>query len=106
MSIDLSNLPPANRPGYFTFAAGDGQLVHEVDARECAYDWAVAGGVATARPDQSCANFPNGRGGSKVAHLQNGTKSTSNGADMTVDVHFTTDTPGCAITVRGTANKS
>jgi hypothetical protein len=52
------------------------------------------------------ANFPDGRGGSQLAHLQSGTKSTTDGASMTIDVHFATDAPSnCAIHVQGTASK-
>jgi hypothetical protein len=104
-SIDLSNVPPANQPGYFTFSAAPGEVVHEVDARGCTYDWAVTGDAANAAPNQSCATFPDGRGGNQVVHLQSGTKSTPDGVSMNIDVHFTND-PGCAIEVHGTASKS
>ncbi len=105
-SIDLSKVPPANQPGYFTFSEELEGVVHEVDARGCAYDWTVSGDAATARPSQSCTTFPDGRGGNQVVHLETGTKSTADGISMAIDVHFTTDTPGCAVTVRGTARKS
>lgn len=103
--IDLSRVPPANQPGYFTFSATSQALIHEVDARGCVYDWTVSGEVANAIPNQACTSFPDGRGGNQVVHLQTGTKSTSDGVSMNVDVHFTTDA-GCAVVVRGTANKS
>jgi hypothetical protein len=39
--------------------------------------------------------------------MQSGTKTTHDGATMTVDVHFTTDAPSsCSIHVQGTAAKS
>jgi hypothetical protein len=103
-SIDLSMVPPSNQPGYFTFSAGAADVVHEVDARGCSYDWTVFGGLATAKPDQSCANFPDGKGGSQSVHLVQGTKSTLDGVSMNVDVHFTNDA-GCAISVTGTARR-
>jgi hypothetical protein len=106
-SLDLSKVPPANQPGYFTFAASAADAVHETDARGCQYDWTVSGDVATALPGQSCATFPDGRGGNRLVHLESGTKTTSDGASIAVDVHFTSDAPGaCAITVKGTAEKS
>jgi hypothetical protein len=106
-AIDLSMVPPANQPGYFTFSLVSGDAIHEVDARGCEYDWTVAGDVATAGPGQRCATFPDGQGGNRAVIMQSGTKSTSDGATITVDVHFTTDPPGgCAIAVRGTATKS
>jgi hypothetical protein len=104
-TIDLSRVPPANQPGYFTFSSGAGAVLHEVDARGCAYDWTLSGDAAAATPGQSCATFPDGKGGSQVVHLQDGTKSTSDGATMAVDVHFVNDA-GCAITVSGTAQRS
>jgi hypothetical protein len=106
-TIDLSRVPPANQPGYFSLTPADAADLHEVDARGCQYNWSVAGGVATAAAGQSCATFPDGRGGNRLVHLSSGTKSTSDGAVMTIDVHFVTDAPSsCAIAVRGTATKS
>jgi hypothetical protein len=103
-SIDLSTVV-GGHPGFFTLSAGGPGTVHEVDARGCTYDWSVTAGVATAAPGQSCATFPDGRGGNQLVHLQTGTKSTSDGASMTVDVHFTNDA-SCTIAVTGTANHS
>jgi hypothetical protein len=81
--------------------------VHEVDARGCQYEWNVSGDVATAASGQSCANFPDGHGGALVVHLQSGSKSTTDGASLDVDVHFTTDAPSsCNIHVHGTTTKS
>jgi hypothetical protein len=105
--LDLSKVPPQNRPGFFTFSATGGDALHEVDARGCEYDWNVSGQVATAPAGQSCATFPDGRGGNRLVHLVSGTKSTSDGASIAVDVHFVTDAPSsCAIRVQGTARKS
>jgi hypothetical protein len=105
-TIDLSKVPPADKPGFFTFSAGSGEVIDEVDARGCQYTWDVSGDVATASPGQSCSNFPDGKGGSQLVYLQSGTKSTSYGALIVVDVQFTTATPGCTATVVGTAVKS
>jgi hypothetical protein len=106
-TIDLSKVPPQNRPGYFIFSPSGGASLHEVDARGCEYDWTVSGDAATAASGQSCANFPDGRGGSRLVHLVSGTKSTADGASMAIDVHFATDAPSsCAIRVEGTATKS
>jgi hypothetical protein len=107
-TIDLSKVPPpANQPGYFTFSSTSLAGLHEVDARGCEYDWSVTGGTASAVSGQSCATFPDGRGGNRVVHLQSGTKSTDDGASMTVDARFVTDPPSsCAIHVQGTARKS
>jgi hypothetical protein len=105
-TMDLSKVPPSNQPGFFSFSTS-GSGLHEVDARGCAYDWTIVGDVASAAPGQSCATFPDGRGGNRLVHLQSGTKSTSDGATMTVDVHFTADdAAGCTIHVQGAAKKS
>ena len=101
---DLSRVPD-NQPAYFTFTATAAGRLHEVDARGCQYDWAVAGDVATAASGQSCATFPDGRGGNRVVHLASGTKTTTDGASMRVDVHFTSD-DGCAIHTQGQTTKS
>jgi hypothetical protein len=98
--IDLSRVPPNNQPAYFTFTATATDRLHEVDARGCQYDWVVAGDVANAASGQSCTTFPDGRGGNRVVHLASGTKTTTDGASMSVDVHFTPD-DGCAIRVQG-----
>ena len=45
------------------------------------------------------------RGGSQAVDLQSGTKSTNDGVSMSVEVHFSTRTPGCAAVVSGTARK-
>ena len=103
-TIDLSRVPPDNQPAYFTFTATAADRLHEVDARGCQYDWAVAGGVATAATGQSCATFPDGRGGNRVVHLVSGTKTTTDGTSMRVDVQFTSD-DGCAIHTQGQATK-
>jgi len=106
-SIDLSRVPPANQPGYFSLASSGVDTLHEIDARGCQYDWTVAGDVATAASEQSCATFPDGRGGNRVVHLQAGTKATTDAVSMVVDVHFTSDAPeACSIRVRGLAAKS
>jgi hypothetical protein len=106
-TIDLAKVPPQNQPGFFTFSPGGGSSLQEVDARGCRYDWSVAGEVANAAAGQSCASFPDGRGGNRLVHLVSGTKSTADGASMDVDVQFETDPPSsCAIRVRGTATKS
>lgn len=106
-TIDLSKAAPAGQPGYFVLSAADAGGLHEVDARGCQYDWDVSGGVATARGGQSCDTFPDGRGGNRLVHLLSGTKSSSDGASMAVDVRFSTDAPSsCAIRVQGTATKS
>ena len=102
--IDLSRVPPDNQPGYFTFTATAADRLHEVDARGCQYDWAVSGDVATAVSGQSCATFPDGRGGNRVVHIASGTKTTTDGASMRVDVQFTSD-DGCAIHTQGQATK-
>jgi hypothetical protein len=104
-TIDLFRVPPDNQPAYFTFTATAPGRLHEVDARGCQYDWAVAGDVATAASGQSCATFPDGRGGNRVVHLASGTKTTTDGASMRVDVHFTSD-DGCAIHTQGQTTKS
>ncbi|MCL2448950.1 MAG: hypothetical protein FWD17_08395 [Polyangiaceae bacterium] len=105
-SIDLSNVPPQNQPGFFTFTSTSRTSLHEVDARGCEYDWSVSGDVATAGVGQSCATFPDGAGGNRLVHLSSGTKSID-GASMSVDVHFVTDAPSsCTIAVQGTATKS
>jgi hypothetical protein len=103
-TIDLSRLPPDNQPGYFTVTATAADRLHEVDGRGCQYDWGVAGAVATAAAGQSCTTFPDGRGGNRVVHMASGTKTTTDGASMRVDVHFTSD-DGCAIHVQGQAMK-
>jgi hypothetical protein len=105
-TIDLSKVPPADQPGFFTFSAGSGEVLDEVDARGCHYTWDVSGDVATATPGQSCSTFPDGKGGSQLVHLQSGTKITWDGAVMVVGVQFTTATPGCTATVYGTAVKA
>jgi hypothetical protein len=106
-TIDLSSVPPQDRPGFFTFSAGGAASLHEVDARGCAYDWGVSGDVAIAAPGRSCATFPDGRGGNRLVHLVSGTKSLTGAGAMAVDVHFVTDAPSsCAIRVHGTATKS
>jgi hypothetical protein len=106
-TIDLSKVPPQNRPGFFTFSPTGGTSLHEVDARGCQYDWSVSGDVATAMAGQSCATFPDGAGGNRLVHLVSGTKSTVEGASMSVDVRFATDAPSsCAIRVQGSATKS
>jgi hypothetical protein len=106
-TIDLSDVPGTNKPGFFILTdSGEGAL-HEVDARGCQYDWSVSGDVASAAAGQSCSTFPDGRGGTRLVHMTQGTKSTSDGTSMTVDVQFTTDAPSsCAIRVRGNATKS
>jgi hypothetical protein len=105
-TLDLSKVPPANQPGYFTFSATGADALHEVDARGCQYDWTVSGAAASAAAGQSCATFPDGRGGNRVVHLQSGTKTTNDGAQMSVDVRFTTDPPSsCTIHVQGIATK-
>jgi hypothetical protein len=104
-TIDLSRVPPDNQPAYFTFMATAADRLHEVDARGCQYDWAVAGAVATAASGQSCATFPDGRGGNRVVHMASGTKTMTDVASVAVDVHFTSD-DGCAIDVLGQATKS
>jgi hypothetical protein len=101
-TIDLAHAM-GGQPGFFTFTASSGG-VHEVDARGCAYDWTVADDVATAVSGQSCSTFPDGQGGDLSVHLASGTKTTSDGATIAVDVSFTTDT-SCAIHVYGTATK-
>jgi hypothetical protein len=99
-TIDLAKV------GYFVLTEADDVDLHEIDARGCAYTWSVSGDSATAA-GQSCATFPDGRGGNRVVHMQSGTKTTHDGAAMTVDVHFTTDAPSsCSIHVQGTATKS
>jgi len=106
-SIDLSRVPPANQPAYFSLASSGVDTLHEIDARGCQYDWTVAGDVATAASGQSCATFPDGRGGNRVVQLQAGTKTTTDAASMVVDVHFASDAPeACSIHVRGQAAKS
>ena len=106
-TLDLSKVPPANQPGYFSLAESSGDSVHEVDARGCQYDWTVSGDAATAPGGQSCATFPDGRGGNRTVHLQSGTKATTGDGSMTVDVHFTSDAPeSCSIHVQGRAQKS
>jgi hypothetical protein len=105
-TIDLSKVPPTGQPGYFTFSPEPGAALHEIDARGCQYEWTVAGDAASATPNETCASFPDGRGGMQIVHLQSGTKSTSDGATMAIDVHFTTDTAGCTATVHGSATKS
>jgi hypothetical protein len=105
--IDLSKVPPQNLPGFFTFSRSDEAALHEIDARGCEYDWTVSGAVATATVGQSCATFPDGRGGSRLVHLVSGKKSLADGSAMAVDNHFVTDAPSsCAIRVQGTATKS
>jgi hypothetical protein len=103
-TIDLSRVPPDNQPAYFTFTATAADRLHEVDARGCQYDWAVAGAVASAASGQSCATFPDGRGGNRVVHIASGTKTTTDGVSMRVDVHFTSD-DGCAIHTQAQAMK-
>jgi hypothetical protein len=103
-TIDLSRVPPDNQPAYFTFTATAVDRLHEVDARGCQYDWTVAGAVATAASGQSCATFPDGRGGNRVVHIASGTKTTTDGTSMRVDVHFTSD-DGCAIHTLGQTTK-
>jgi hypothetical protein len=106
-TIDLSRTPPAGNPGYFVFSETSSEALHEVDARGCNYDWSVSGGVATAAANQSCATFPDGHGGNLTVQMQSGTKSTSDGASMTVEVHFTTTAPAtCDVEVSGVATKS
>jgi hypothetical protein len=106
-TIDLSQVPPQNRPGFFTFRANGSASLREVDARGCEYDWSVSGDVATGAAGQTCATFPDGAGGNRIVHLLSGTKTTSDGASMAVDVHFVSDAPqACAIRVHGTATKS
>jgi hypothetical protein len=103
-TLDLSSVPPANQPGYFTFTVKSGEVLHELDARGCRYDWTVSGNVASAS-NQSCSTFPDGHGGSQVVQLQSATKSTADGESMTVNTHFTNQ-QGCTITGRGNAHKS
>lgn len=103
-AIDLSRLPPDSQPGYFTFTATAPDRLHEVDGRNCQYDWDVAGPVATAASGQSCATFPDGRGGNRVVRIASGTKTMTDVGSMRVDVHFTSD-DGCAIHVQGQAMK-
>jgi hypothetical protein len=106
-TIDLSKVPPQNQPGFFTLTSINSSSLHEVDARGCQYDWSVLGDVATAAAEQSCATFPDGAGGDRIVHLVSGTKSTADGASISVDVHFVTDAPSsCTIGVQGTATKS
>ena len=101
-TIDLAHVM-AGQPGFFTLTATP-PGVHEVDGRGCVYDWTVADDVATAESGQSCATFPDGQGGNLTVHLASGTKTTSDGASIAVDVSFATDA-GCAIHVQGTATK-
>jgi hypothetical protein len=106
-TLDLSRMPPQDQPGFFTFSASGDASLHEVDARGCQYDWTVSGYDATAFAGQSCATFPDGMGGDRLVHLVSGTKSTTDGSTISVDVHFTTDAPSsCTIDVHGTASKS
>jgi len=104
-TMDLSSVPPANQPGSFTFWATSVEKVHEVDAGGCQYNWDIEGDVATAEPEQSCATFPDGRGGNRVVHLQSGTKTTRDGASIAVDERFSSD-DGCAIHAQAVATKS
>src|SRR5215472_4307221 len=102
-TIDLSKLPPQNQPGFFAFSSIGSASLHEVDGRGCQYDWNVSGDVATAAAGQSCATFPNGRGGNLLVHMTSGTKSFGDGSLLSVDVHFASDAPSsCAIHVQGT----
>jgi hypothetical protein len=103
-TIDLSRVPPDNQPAYFTFTATAVNRLQEVDARGCQYGWTVAGTVATAASGQSCATFPDGRGGNRVVHIVSGTKTTTDGTSMRVDVHFTSD-DGCVIHTLGQTTK-
>ena len=103
--IDLSRVPPDNQPAYFVFTATAADRLHEVDARGCQYDWTVAGNVATAAAGQSCATFPDGRGGNRVVHITSGTKTLTESASISVDVHFTSD-DGCTIHTLGQTTKS
>jgi hypothetical protein len=106
-TIDLSDVPPQNQPAFFTFTSTSRTSLHEVDARGCQYDWNVSGDVATAAAGQSCSTFPDGAGGDRLVHLVSGMKSTADGAAMSVDVQFVTDSPtNCTIGVQGTAMKS
>ena len=104
-TIDLSSIPPANQPAYFVFTETAAERLHEVDARGCQYDWTVAGRVATAASGQSCATFPDGRGGNRIVHITSGTKTMTDSASISVDVHFSSD-DGCAIHVLGQTTKS
>jgi hypothetical protein len=105
-TIDLSKVPPANQAGFFQLSRTDSADLHEVDARACQYDWAIHGDAASAS-GQSCGTFPDGRGGNRLVHMVSGSKTTTDGVSMSVDVHFTTDAPSaCAIRVQGTATKS
>jgi hypothetical protein len=104
-TIDLSRIPPDNQPAYFVLSATATARLHEVDARGCQYDWAVAGDVATAAPGQSCATFPDGRGGNRAVRIASGTKTMSGSGSIGVDVRFTSD-DGCAIHVQGQTTKS
>jgi hypothetical protein len=103
--IDLSRVPPDNQPAYFVFTPTSANRLHEVDARGCQYDWTVVGDVATAASGQSCATFPDGRGGNRVVHITSGTKTMAGTASISVDVHFTSD-DGCVIQVQGQTTKS
>jgi hypothetical protein len=105
-AIDLSKVPGMNRPGFFMLAAAGNGMLHEVDARGCQYDWSVSDDVASAASGQSCSTFPDGRGGTRLVRMQSGTKTTHDGASLTVDVRFATDEPSnCSIHVQGTATK-
>jgi hypothetical protein len=104
-TIDLSKTPPDNQPAYFILMATASDRLHEVDARGCQYEWAVAGNVATAASGQSCATFPDGRGGNRSVHITSGTKTMTDSESISVDVHFTSD-DGCAIHVLGQTMKS
>jgi hypothetical protein len=104
-TIDLSRVPPDDQPAYFIFMATAADRLHEIDARGCQYDWAVAGDVATAASGQSCATFPDGRGGNRVVHMSSGAKTMTDGPSIRVDVHFTSD-DGCAIHVLGQTTRS
>jgi hypothetical protein len=103
-TIDLAHAI-GGQPAFFTFTATTAG-VHEVDARRCEWDWSIAGDVATAAAGQTCSTFPDGQGGNLTVHVASGTKTTSDGAAIAVDVHFTTDAPAsCAIHVLGNATK-
>jgi hypothetical protein len=105
-TVDLTQAAPMGRPAFFTFTASPGgEVLHEVDARGCNYTWTVNGDVAQLDPGQSCATFPDGRGGNRLVHAESGTKQLAGDA-IQVDVHFATDAPSsCAIHVLGTAKK-
>jgi hypothetical protein len=104
-SVDLSRIA-AGRPATFTMTlGGGGDVVDEVDSAGCEHAFHVQSDVGTAIPGDLCSTFPDGRGGLTTISTKSGTKSTSDGRTMTINIEASVGPTSCDAHVSGTAAK-